>query len=155
MVHKEGMDNFNSTLLSGHEDTCQNVILPWFECKRSLGRMELTLIATPVGKDLQVIIHGGDAHIGATAVAQPGETTHVITCVGHREDKMAFEIANMLAQNLECTICVSVGIHYANIMYEEIESLNMMAFEIANELLEKIKNFKYNIKSCWLHDEKP
>lgn len=144
MVHKEGMENFNNTHLSSHKDTYKNVALPWFECKRQLGRLELNLIAIPVGKDIQIIIHGGDAHIGATAVAKPGENTHVITCFGHREDKLAIEIANMLSNNIGCTICVSIGIHYDNILQKEIDALNSMASESANELLYKIKKFIYN-----------
>lgn len=116
------------------------------ECTNTLGRLKLKLIAMLVGNDLQVILHGGDAHIGATAVAMPGENTRVITRSGHREDKIALAIANILCKDLNCTISVSVGIHYDNILYEEIESLNRMATESAHEALKKLKKRNYQTK---------
>lgn len=135
------MDNFDNIHKNSCHDICKKFILPWVECKHILGRLELRLIAMQVGNDLQVVLYGGEAHIGATAMASPGEATRVIICSGHREDEIALQTANILSKSLECTVCASVGIHYDNILKEEIESLNIMATESTFEALKKIKNY--------------
>ena len=69
------------------------------------GRLALTLRVLRLGRDLQVICSGGQAHIGAVAVASPlpphaQKTEHhvqLMSLPGHREDMLAARMARHLA----------------------------------------------------------
>lgn len=95
------------------------------------GRMALCLRVLPLGPDLQAILTGGQAHLGAWAVAEAGRG---ITCAGerpgHREGPLAARLALMLANGLGCAVCVSAGIHYDAITREEIATVERLAGEL-------------------------
>ncbi len=78
------------------------------------GRLKLELCALRMGRDLQVILNGGAAHLGAVALAAPG---------GAADDA------------LSCTVCVSAGIHYENISKEEIAAVERLAETLTERCL--------------------
>nr|WP_296986643.1 hypothetical protein [uncultured Desulfovibrio sp.] len=110
------------------------------------GRLALTLRVLHLGRDLQVICSGGQAHIGAVAVASPQSTwetgNHVqnlISLPGHREDILAARMARHLADALDCTVCVSVGIHFDCITKEEIERVLNLAATLTGRCITKLR----------------
>lgn len=97
------------------------------------GNIAVSLHVLRQGRDLLVMCSGGQAHIGAVAVASPRSAAQpptipdseersegLIVLPGHREDLLAARMARRLADALHCTVCVSAGIHFDAITKEEI-----------------------------------
>lgn len=112
------------------------------------GRLALTLRVLRLGRDLQVICTGGQAHIGAVAVASPmpaqaqtaeKHAQNLISLPGHREDMLAARMARQLADALECTVCVSAGIHFDCITKEEIERVLNLAATLTTRCVARLK----------------
>ncbi|PRX73633.1 hypothetical protein B0G52_103230 [Cohnella sp. SGD-V74] len=82
-----------------------------------------------MGKDVVFLVTGGAAHIGATATAcwsdKEGEAVHVdvLTLPGHREDRLAAELAVAAASALRRTVAVLAGIHLDRPSREDIEGI--------------------------------
>lgn len=92
---------------------------------------------------------GGTAHIGAVALARPGDKSgaQVLTVPGHKEDTLALEAAHQLAMTLRCTVCVSAGIHYDAITPNEITQILTMVRALTErcckELFPAIRLLRY------------
>lgn len=117
------------------------------------GRLAITLRVLHQGRDLQVMCSGGQAHIGAVALASPcsqgaankKNQNDLLTLSGHREDLLAAQMAHRMASELNCTVCVSAGIHFDSITKEEIERV----LSLADSLTEKcIARLKQPTKDC-------
>lgn len=117
------------------------------------GRLAITLRVLHQGRDLQVMCSGGQAHIGAVALASPSSLgaankknqNDLLTLPGHREDLLAAQMAHRMASELNCTVCVSAGIHFDSITKEEIERV----LSLADSLTEKcIARLKQPTKDC-------
>lgn len=109
-------------------------------CERHLGRLHLRLDLLPQGRDWLALLHGGAAHIGATALAlPPGERTATeeaaqsIGRPGHREEELARQVAARLAQAAGCAVCCCAGIHYEAITPEEIRHVLHLVDELTDE----------------------
>lgn len=85
---------------------------------------DLSLQAMEIGRDLLIVVGGGDRHIGATSTAfwKEGQVT-VETCSvpGHKEYLLSDQLAYRLAQRLDRTVTLVMGIHYDGINRQEIE----------------------------------
>lgn len=100
-----------------------------------------------VGSDLQVVITAGKAHVGATALAVPCQTTaegvtasvSVMTAPGHRDDVVAGKSALDICKALRCNVGVTAGLHIDNATQEEIMTLVANAKEAINTLIKKLK----------------
>ena len=105
------------------------------------GRLSVTLRAVRQGQDLQVICSGGEAHIGAVAleVADGKKTDGLLALSGHREDKLAARMARRLADELNCVVCVTAGIHFDSITKEEIERVLTLADDLTERCLARLK----------------
>lgn len=101
--------------------------------QRRRGRLEASLLALPLGGDLQVMVSGGKAHIGATALCQPGGEARCLSLPGHREGELAASMARSLANALGITVAVSAGIHFDDISREEIATILAMCAAMAEE----------------------
>ncbi len=104
------------------------------------GRLSVYLRVFRLGRDLQVLCGGGASHIGAVALVAPAQQhtqaqTHVGGLTGHKEDTLALRMAERLAQALNCTVCVSAGIHYDNITREEIQQVEHMAQDLTERCI--------------------
>lgn len=117
------------------------------------GRLAITLRILHQGRDLQVMCSGGQAHIGAVALASPcpqdaankKKQSELLTLPGHREDLLAAQMARRMANDLNCTVCVSAGIHFDYITKEEIERV----FSLVDTLTERcIAKLKQAAKDC-------
>lgn len=103
------------------------------------------------GQDVSVIIGGGEApHIGASAVAIPrpslcdpekiSASTSVICVPGHKEDLLVRAAAERIASALNCTTCVSAGVHIDNAQREELLRLQRNLDELLDRVMETLKN---------------
>ena len=104
------------------------------------GRLSIHLRVFRQGRDLQVLCGGGASHIGAVALVAPAQgqvpaQTHVAGLPGHKEDALAQRMAERLAQALNCTVCVSAGIHYDSITREEIRQVEQMAQDLTERCI--------------------
>lgn len=100
------------------------------------GRIRLRLDGIRIGRDWQIILHGGDAHLGAAAIAdgrQEQAGCAGLELPGHREGSLAEGLARRAAATLGCAVCVSCGIHYDAISRAEIG----LVFGLARRLEEK------------------
>ena len=100
--------------------------------KKAGGRIALSLFMARVGGDLQAIISGGDAHIGATALASGGKVS-VMEAEGHREGEIAAKAAAALASALGARAAVSCGIHFDCITCAEIKLTEALADDLIEE----------------------
>ncbi len=101
------------------------------------GRLAVALRAVDVGEDLLVVITGGKAHIGATAVGITAgglATSSVITTPAHREDRVVKGAAEKLAKKLDKTVVIVAGIHYDNITKKEITETLRLCDELVDAL---------------------
>ncbi|AWV36763.1 hypothetical protein CD191_16370 [Paenibacillus odorifer] len=92
---------------------------------------DIELKATAVGRDLLLLISGGVRHIGATSTAYlEGEQVKVLTSAvpHHKEHTICEPIAIRVAEALNKTVTVVMGIHYDNLTKEGI----MEVVEIVN-----------------------
>lgn len=110
---------------------------------RSRGRFEINLSLQHLGSDLQVLIWGGDAHVGAVAIAGPhtllensslnGFSAEVISVPGHRDEVVARDAASHLARACSGTVAVTVGLHWDNLKPEEIQEVLRLCAELIRE----------------------
>ncbi len=108
----------------------------------SWGRINVSLTAVDVGRDLLVTITGGSAHIGAAAVGIKAEgvaTSSVITVPAHREDRVARDAAEKLAKALDRTVVVVAGIHYNDMSQDEIMDTLQLCDEMVNALAGELR----------------
>lgn len=91
---------------------------------------DIELKATAVGRDLLLLISGGVRHIGATSTAYLEEQVKVLTSAvpHHKEHTISEPIAIKVAEALNKTVTVVMGIHYDNLTKEGI----MEVVEIVN-----------------------
>ena len=102
------------------------------------GRVELCLRLMPQGRDLHAFLLGGEAHVGAVALAIPGEAAKVVQRPGHREGELAALVAERLAAALGCAVSVSSGIHFADISRAEITTVEKLAERLVADCLRSL-----------------
>lgn len=84
---------------------------------------DIVLSATVVGRDLLLLISGGDHHIGATSTAYLNEDhVEVLTSAvpHHKEHTISEPIAIKVAEALQRTVTVVMGIHYDDLTKDGI-----------------------------------
>lgn len=104
---------------------------------RSQGRINLGAKLFFQGQDLVILLAGGDAHIGAVALAPCSNHESVLSILGHREGELTAKMASRLAHALDCHVVVCAGIHYPAITMEEIE----FVYSLCDALVEDIIKF--------------
>ncbi|PIE64862.1 MAG: hypothetical protein CSA26_05895 [Desulfobacterales bacterium] len=118
----------------------------------------LVLEVSWLGDDLNISLSGGDrGHIGAVALAQarPGladsteirASTSVITVCGHKEDRIACEIAERVAVEINGIVSVACGIHVTDATRDQIESILVSARLLTDRLLQHIKTLHISTSS--------
>lgn len=89
----------------------------------------LTLEEIEVGRDMLIIIKGGEAHIGAVSTAYPVrkdpflvkvETTSV---PGHKEHLLSEKFARHCTEQLHRSVTVVMGIHFDGLSMDEINTI--------------------------------
>lgn len=101
----------------------------------------------PVGKDLLVVLTGGESHIGAIGMAVPrpstqdprktSSTSSVFTHVGHKEDIIVKEISEFLSKEMGQKVVVVAGLHWKNISSREIAMVIKLCRTLAKEIIQR------------------
>jgi hypothetical protein len=110
------------------------------------GAYALAAEAVRVGRDLVVVIRGGDEpHVGAAAAAFPrpslddpaktSSTASVIAFSGHQEDLLAREAALALAAACGARVVVTAGMHWEEIDAAGIAEVQANCRELVRGLI--------------------
>lgn len=113
------------------------------------GRVDMHMIAIPLGGDLSVTLSGGDTpHIGSVALGQPnsgglttvkaGAAVSQINLAGHKDHVVTGKMAEKLAALSGGTVTVSGGIHVDAISPEEIDLVLELADELTADLIARL-----------------
>lgn len=103
------------------------------------GRVRLHMRCISLGEDLCITLSGGDReHIGAVALARPGEHASTLAVPGHREEELAREIAQRIANHSHTTVCVTCGIHLDKILPSEIEDVLDVSRDLTETLSQRL-----------------
>lgn len=99
------------------------------------GRLAISFIAAFAGKDSQILITGGDSHIGASAMSIRGAKALAHSVPGHMEGELASGVAQKISLAMNNVTVVTAGIHYENISKSEILDVLAMCAEMADNFL--------------------
>ena len=113
--------------------------------EKKAGRHSIILDASAIGRDLLVVIYGGDEHhIGAVTVAYPtkspnrGDTTVSLSSIGmpgHKDYILANSAAERICHALGVVTTVVAGIHMDNASGDEIEGAVKTAGLMVDEMI--------------------
>jgi hypothetical protein len=100
-----------------------------------------------LGNDYLLSVWGGDAHIGAVAMAQPrpsladpdclSATASVFCYVGHKEDELVKKVSEKLASALGTKVIVVAGLHWDNLNPTQIERIVKNVFALVEMILRR------------------
>lgn len=108
---------------------------------RKVNRIEVNLVTFPMGKDLCVILTGGDTpHLGAITAGSQSLSPQTIVFDTHKENFVTEMAANMLRREHEGNFIICCGIHLDNIEKKEICVVMDLCNEMIIELCDKLKN---------------
>lgn len=103
------------------------------------GRTLVKLEVKNQGRDILLLVTGGEAHVGAVAVwdsRQKGNPATVNELPGHREGPLAVECAEILGRAWGRTVAAVVGIHQDKATREEIDAIVVNVRQGVQELAE-------------------
>ena len=126
---------------------------PYFCLRAADGRIRVRLEALFIGDDAQVLIVGGDEHIGATAFSEADGEAKAIGAAGHRERDPALEAARTIALALGVRVAVSCGIHYHRITLPEINSVLALVQGLTREFIKRVKENAFVLKNMQAIDQ--
>jgi translation initiation factor 1 (eIF-1/SUI1) len=104
---------------------------------KAIGRIEVRLNARRIGKDVVIIIDGGEGHIGAVAAGTNCggmAVSSVLTVPGHRDDRIAKDAAERISKKCGCNCAVVAGVHYDDITPQEIKDVLIISSSLMDEL---------------------
>ena len=98
--------------------------------------------------DVVVVVTGGYDHIGAIGLAVPrpsledqnraSATSSILTMLGHKEDVVSEYMSEKLAAATNRNVVVIAGIHYDNLVQEDIEALREQWVVLTKKIIEHI-----------------
>ncbi len=103
------------------------------------GKTALTYEVIPLGSDFLILVYGGEAHIGCTAIGDKGSLASY-TAAHHRDDVLAISLAQKLSERFHCVCTVVAGFHLDEISTDEIQEVLKNAEEGAKRVIEGIEN---------------
>ncbi|MBT8478807.1 MAG: hypothetical protein KJO06_07825 [Gemmatimonadetes bacterium] len=98
------------------------------------GPHALTFVAERAGRDVLCRVHGGQAHVGAVALAEwrDGKAhTRCLSARGHREEAIARHAAHTLCAATRRNVACVAGIHFDSISAADIASISADAYSLA------------------------
>lgn len=102
---------------------------------------DITVRSLPMGRDLLIMITGGDAHIGAASTAYyEADKIKAQTSIvpGHKEHTLSEDMAIQAASSLKRTVTVVMGIHYDNLTKAEIIDISQITNTKFQQCLQKM-----------------
>jgi 3-oxoacyl-ACP reductase-like protein len=95
-----------------------------------------------MGKDRVFLITGGQAHIGAAAMAYSIESqvkVDSLTVPEHREETLARDLANWAYAEIGQTVCVLIGIHFDYVTKCDIDRIIEVVYHEMKQELARIQ----------------
>lgn len=107
----------------------------------SLERVILKILTMGDGL-VALLFNEGGAHIGAVALGEFDPETNrtsvsLLTRRGHKDDKVAYEVAYRLAKTKRKPVCVICGLHIDHITAEQMERL----LKNSEKVIERVLTF--------------
>ena len=96
---------------------------------------------TLVGADVLILVTGGAAHIGCTAVGDDGRMC-VYTAREHRDDALAIPLARKVSAAFHCVCTVCAGFHLDDIDREQIGQVMTNGEEGIRQIMAMIEQAK-------------
>lgn len=107
---------------------------------RRKDRIRLRLIAVPMGRDLCVVITGGDTpHLGAVTVCADKKEPVTEVFASHKDHVVTELAAGILRGEYEGSFALCCGIHLDRIEKREIEDILEMSEQMVRELCRRLK----------------
>ncbi|GIO83106.1 hypothetical protein J25TS5_00380 [Paenibacillus faecis] len=106
---------------------------------------DIRLESVPMGRDLLIMITGGEAHIGAASTAYPaagGAEVQTSAVPGHKEHVLTESLAKRAAAELSRTVTLVMGIHYDGLTREEIGRITQRTEELMDEFISSARHLK-------------
>lgn len=128
------------------------------------GRRAVRVEVTAVGRDLLVMVTGGQAHVGAVALAGPepgdGEAAGpagggVLVLMPHKEGPLALESARAIAVAAGCACVAAAGIHQEGATPQEIAAIVANARAGVRRLAESLARVPAPQRYCRARLPKP
>jgi len=108
---------------------------------KKVNRIEVNLTAFQMGKDLCVILTGGDTpHLGAITAASQSLSPETIVFDTHKENFVTEMIAKILIKEYEGNFVICCGIHLDDIEKQEISDVMDLCKTMTMELCDKLKS---------------
>ena len=110
------------------------------QINRKFNRIELNLTAIEMGKDLCIILTGGEAHLGSVTVGAKGINNETFSVKDHKEYVITKMLAEILKKEYLGNFVICCGIHIDSISKEEISDIYNLSCQITAELCSKLKH---------------
>jgi len=110
------------------------------EINKKSNRIKLNLKAIEMGKDLCIILTGGEAHLGSVTVGNNESDGKTFSFKSHKEYIITEMSAEILKSKYLGNFVICCGIHLDNITKEEISEISNMCCEMIKELCLKINS---------------
>lgn len=102
----------------------------------------ITVTAIPAGQDWVISVLGGCApHAGSVSLAEYVDGTVVLRSLlreTHKDQIVGDRFARELAQQLQCTVSVTCGIHFDNATPEQLKEIVTCTDNLLSRLLARI-----------------
>lgn len=109
------------------------------EINRKSNRIELNLTAIETGKDMCIILTGGEAHIGSVTIGNYQVANETFSFKDHKEYVITEMMGEILKKEYSGNFVICCGIHIDNITKEEISDISNMTCEMTHELCTELK----------------
>ena len=111
------------------------------QINKEMNRLKINLTAFQMGKDLCVILAGGDApHLGALTAGSKSMNLETFVFDTHKENYVTEMAAEILRKEYPGNFVVCCGIHLDNIEKQEISAVMELCNQMIAELCAKLKS---------------
>lgn len=121
-----------------------------FYCQIDRNGYKVEGLCNRMGDDYLLSIWGGEAHIGAVAMAQPRDslrdgsrrsaTASVFCYVGHKEDELVKKVSEQFASELNAKVVVVAGLHWDNLTPDGVATVLKNTDHLLADLIEEVKS---------------
>lgn len=109
--------------------------------EKGKARTRVCLWTKQLGEDLLICLYNDKVHLGSVAISvfdskTKRASTSLITLLGHKDDKVAYDAAYSICKKTKKSVCAIAGIHVDNISDKEIQEILINASLVVNEYLD-------------------
>lgn len=105
---------------------------------RTHNRIKLKLAAIEMGKDICIILTGGEVHLGSVTVGSIGMDNETTVIKNHKEYVITKMLGDILKKEYSGSFVICCGIHLDNITKEEISDITNMCCQMTKDLCSRL-----------------